>query len=65
MSAASASAQAARSGPVAGIAGRYADALFDLALDANAIEAVEADLKSLKAAISGSPELRAFLASPL
>lgn len=65
MSAATASAQAARSGPVAGIAGRYADALFDLAGEANAVEAVEADLKSLKGAINGSPELRAFLASPL
>lgn len=65
MSAASASAQARPAGPVAGIAARYADALFDLALEAGAVETVEGDLKSLKAAIAGSAELRAFLASPL
>ncbi|MEE2691387.1 MAG: F0F1 ATP synthase subunit delta [Pseudomonadota bacterium] len=65
MSAASASAQGRISGPVAGIAERYADALFDLARESESIEAVEADLKALKAAIAGSPELRAFLASPL
>ena len=44
--------------------GRYAQALFDLANDENKIAAVEADLKSLKAMLADSRDLRVLLASP-
>lgn len=64
MSAAHAS-SAPLSGPLAGIAGRYADALFDLALEDGALATVEKDLAGLRAAIDASPDLKAFLASPL
>jgi len=46
------------------VGGRYAQALFDLAKDQNEIAAVEADLKSLKAALAESKDLRVLLASP-
>ena len=47
------------------VGSRYAQALFDLALDNKAVEAVEADLKALKAARDESAELRLALASPI
>jgi F-type H+-transporting ATPase subunit delta len=56
---------AAESSLVAGIAGRYATALFDLARDAGALDTVSADLDRLDAAIAGSPEFAALLRSPL
>lgn len=43
---------------------RYAQALFDLAKDQDAVAAIEADLKSLKAAINESADLRHLIASP-
>ncbi len=43
---------------------RYARALFDLAAETDALDAVEADLKSLKAMNAGSADLRSLLASP-
>ncbi len=46
------------------VGARYAQALFDLAKDQNQVQAVEADLKSLKAAIFESRDLRILLASP-
>lgn len=46
-------------------ASRYAEALFDLALEAGALDRVEADLKALSAAIAGSADLRAMLKSPV
>ena len=46
------------------VGGRYAQALFDLANDQNQVAAVEADLKSLKAALADSRDLRVLLASP-
>lgn len=46
------------------VAGRYAQALFDLSKDQNQIAAVEADLKSLKAALADSRDLKVLLASP-
>lgn len=46
-------------------AARYAEALFDLALDGDALERVEADLKALSGAITGSADLRAMLKSPV
>ena len=48
----------------AGVAGRYAAALFDLAQDAGALDLVERELKSFAALIDGSAELRGFLKSP-
>jgi len=60
-----AQASAAASGPVAGIARRYAGALFDLALEAGAIEATEKDLKTLRAAIDAGADFRSFLKSPV
>lgn len=67
MSAASAATDAAagRAGPVAGVAARYADALFDLAEEAGSLEAVEGDLQTLRAAIAAAPDFRAFLSSPV
>jgi F-type H+-transporting ATPase subunit delta len=49
---------------VSNVGGRYAQALFDLASDQNAVAAVEADLKSLKTALAESRDLRILLASP-
>jgi F-type H+-transporting ATPase subunit delta len=46
------------------VGARYAQALFDLALETNALESVEADLKALKAARAESADLRRLLASP-
>ena len=43
---------------------RYAQALFDLATDNKTLASVEADLKSLKAMIADSADLRHLLASP-
>jgi F-type H+-transporting ATPase subunit delta len=46
------------------VGARYAQALFDLALETKALDAVEADLKSLKAAREESADLRRVLDSP-
>lgn len=50
---------------VSGISGRYALALFDLALDAKSIDAVEADLNSLKVMLDESDDLQALVNSPI
>lgn len=46
------------------VGGRYAQALFELALQADALSAVEGDLKALKAAYGESADLRRLLQSP-
>lgn len=46
------------------VGGRYAQALFDLATEQKNVAAVEADLKSLKAALADSRDLRVLVASP-
>ncbi|WP_374573576.1 F0F1 ATP synthase subunit delta [Phenylobacterium sp.] len=46
------------------VGGRYAQALFDLANDEKKVDRVEADLKSLKAMIADSRDLRILLDSP-
>jgi F-type H+-transporting ATPase subunit delta len=46
------------------VGGRYAQALFDLASEQNTVAAVEADLRSLKAALADSRDLKVLLASP-
>jgi F-type H+-transporting ATPase subunit delta len=48
-----------------GIAGRYAQALFELTKEAKALPALEADTEGLAAALAISPELTAMLASPV
>ena len=46
------------------VGSRYAKALFDLASETKQIAAVEADLKSLKAALAESKDLRVLVGSP-
>jgi len=48
-----------------GVAGRYATALFDLALDRRAIDEVAGDLQRLQAMINESADLRRLIRSPL
>lgn len=48
-----------------GIATRYATALFELAKDAGALKALEADTAALSDALAASPDLRAVIASPV
>jgi F-type H+-transporting ATPase subunit delta len=56
---------AGEQGIVSGMAGRYATALFELALEANAIEPVRADLDRFDALVAGSPELTRLVRSPV
>src|SRR6202161_4447037 len=51
--------------PVSGMAGRYATALFDLAAEPNAIDAVKADLGRFDALTAGSPDLTRLVRSPV
>jgi F-type H+-transporting ATPase subunit delta len=46
------------------VGSRYAQALFDLAIETNALPVVEADLKSLEAMRAASADLRMLLTSP-
>ncbi len=48
----------------AGLPGRYAAALFDLAEPAGALETVAADLGRLKQAVTESPDLSSLLVAP-
>jgi F-type H+-transporting ATPase subunit delta len=48
-----------------GIAGRYAQALFELAKEAKDLKALEADADALGAALAASPDLVAMIASPV
>lgn len=50
---------------VSGVTGRYAVALFDLALEGNALEAVKADLDKLSALMSECEEFSSVVTSPL
>jgi F-type H+-transporting ATPase subunit delta len=49
----------------ADVGARYARALFDLALETKSLDAVEGDLKALKAAREESADLRRVLSSPI
>jgi F-type H+-transporting ATPase subunit delta len=49
---------------VSGMAGRYATALFDLAREAKAIDAVKADLERFDALVVESPDLSRLVRSP-
>ncbi len=46
------------------VGARYAQALFDLAVEAGALEAIEADLTALKALARESEDLRRLILSP-
>jgi F-type H+-transporting ATPase subunit delta len=48
-----------------GIAGRYATAVFELAQESGALEAVEGDLAQLEAALDDSADLRDMIGSPI
>lgn len=49
----------------AGLAGRYASALFDLAREGRVIETVESSLADLTTALAESGDLKALVTSPL
>lgn len=51
--------------PVSGVARRYASALFDLAKEENAVDAVERDLDAFQALVDESTDLRRLVASPV
>ena len=48
-----------------GLAGRYAAALYELADDGKALDAVAADLAALQAALDGSEDMRRLVRSPV
>jgi len=50
---------------LSGIAERYATALYELADESKALDAVAEDVRGLRALIDGSDDLRRFLRSPL
>jgi len=50
---------------VSGMAGRYATALFELALEENAVDSVKADLETFDAMVAGSPDLTRLVRSPV
>jgi F-type H+-transporting ATPase subunit delta len=50
---------------VSGMAGRYATALFELALEEKALDAVKADLDRFEALLAGSPDLVRLVRSPV
>jgi F-type H+-transporting ATPase subunit delta len=56
---------AAKESIVSGMAGRYATALFDLARESNAIDAVKADLERFNALLAESPDLTRMVRSPV
>src|SRR5258708_3727057 len=50
---------------VSGMAGRYATALFELALETKALDQVKADLDNFDALIAESPDLNRLVRSPV
>jgi F-type H+-transporting ATPase subunit delta len=50
---------------VSGVAGRYATALFELAKDSGALDAVGRDLDAFDAAVQAQPDLERFVRSPV
>jgi F-type H+-transporting ATPase subunit delta len=50
---------------VSGVPGRYATALFELASDDNAIDAVGVDLARFRNMLEGSPDLKRLVRSPV
>jgi len=56
---------AGEDGIVSGMAGRYATALFELALESKAVDQVQSDLKAFDALIASSPDLSRLVRSPV
>jgi len=56
---------AAQESTISGMAGRYATALFELALEQKSIDAVKADLDRFEALLAESPDLRRLVRSPV
>jgi F-type H+-transporting ATPase subunit delta len=50
---------------VSGMAGRYATALFELALEENALDSVKGDLDRFEALLTESPDFRRLVRSPV
>ena len=50
---------------ISGMAGRYATALFELALEEKAVDAVRKDLDSFDALVAGSADLQRLVRSPV
>ncbi len=50
---------------VSGMAGRYATALFELALEQNALDTVQADLDRFESLVAGSADLARLVRSPV
>ena len=50
---------------ISGMAGRYANALFELALENKAVDAVKADLDRFDALIADNPDLNRLVRSPV
>jgi F-type H+-transporting ATPase subunit delta len=50
---------------ISGMAGRYATALFELARDEKAVDAVKKDLDQFEALVSGSADLNRLVRSPV
>ena len=48
-----------------GLAGRYANAVFELAQDQKAVDAVSTDLAALRRAVESSPDLARLVRSPV
>jgi F-type H+-transporting ATPase subunit delta len=55
----------AHNASAAGLAGRYATALFELASERGELDRVETDLRSVETALEGNPELGRALRSPV
>ncbi|HKS84131.1 MAG TPA: F0F1 ATP synthase subunit delta [Pseudolabrys sp.] len=50
---------------ISGMAGRYATALFELALDDKAVDAIKKDLDQFDALVASSPDLARLVRSPV
>lgn len=50
---------------ISGMAGRYANALFELALEEKALDAVKGDLEKFDALIAANPDLHRLVRSPV
>jgi len=50
---------------ISGMAGRYANALFELALDNKATDSIEGDLDRFDALVAGNPDLNRLVRSPV
>ena len=56
---------AGENGIVSGMAGRYATALFELAVETNSIDPLQADLQAFETMLAASPELMRLVRSPV